>query len=195
MVEFKKWLLEGNAGTDQVQSQIDHLYDKAKYAIKLVQLYGRSTNQRILNNISTIAPLNQGVYGLYNSAENRRVIGPAAANKVKFKFGDEVLKGQDIQRIPQHVIKKHIPDIDERQIAPSDVIHINVRRIVAEMGDTPRAIIEIASTIVHEAVHEIEFHARGKTDESGPKRAEEQFKKWVQSNWSRITSSIPQLNF
>lgn len=182
-------------GNDEVFSQIDSLYDKAKYAIKLVQLYSKSTNQRILHNISTIAPLNSGVYGLYNSGENRRVIGPAAANKIKFKFGQDALQNQNLQKLPQHVIKQHIPDIDENQIAPSDVIHINVRKIVAEMGDTPAAVVEIASTIIHEAIHEIEFHAKGKTDETGPKKAEDDFRRWVNSNWKTVTARIPQLNF
>lgn len=195
MLEFKKWLSEGVVGTEDVNSQIDQLYDKAKYAIKLVQLYGRSTNQRILHNISTIAPLNSGVYGLYNSGENKRVIGPSAANKIKFKFGQNALQNQNIQTLPQQVIKQYIPDIDERQIAPSDVIHVNVGRIVRELGDTREAVIEIASTIVHEATHEIEFQYKGKTDENGPRKAERDFRNWISSNWSLVLSKIPQLNF
>lgn len=195
MLEFRKWLSEGVVGTEEVLSQIDSLYDKAKYAIKLVQMYSKATNQKILNGISTIAPLNQGVYGLYNSAENKRVIGPAAANKIKFKFGQAALQSRNIQTLPQHVIKQHIPDIDERQIAPTDVIHVNVSRIVRELGDSPSAVLEIASTIVHEATHEKEFQSTGKTDESGPKKAEQDFKKWVQTNWKTIVSRIPQLNF
>lgn len=195
MIGFRKWMLESTVGNDEVFSQIDSLYDKAKYAIKLVQMYGKSTNQRILNNISTIAPLNSGVYGLYNSGENRRVIGPAAANKIKFKFGQDALQNQNLQKLPQHVIKQYVPDVDESQIAPSDVIHVNVRRIVAEMGDTPAAVVEIASTIIHEATHEIEFHAKGKTDETGPKLAEDKFRQWVNANWRTVVVRIPQLNF
>lgn len=195
MLQFKKWLTEGVVGTEEVNSQIDHLYNKAKYAIKLVQLYGRSTNQRILHNISTIAPLNSGVYGLYNSGENKRVIGPAAANKIKFKFGQEALQNQNIHKLPQHVIKQYIPDIDERQLASTDVIHVNVGKIIRELGDTKEAVLEIASTIVHEATHEMEFQTKGKTDENGPKKAERDFKAWVSGNWSLVLSKIPQLNF
>ena len=195
MAGFKKWMCESVAGTDEVFSQIDALYNKAKYAIKLVQMYSKATNQKILHNISTIAPLNSSVYGLYNSGENRRIIGPAAANKIKFKFGQDALADQNIQKLPQNVIKQHIPDIDERQIAPSDVIHVNVRKIVSEMGDTPAAVVEIASTIIHEATHEIEFHSRGKTDETGPKMAEQKFRQWVTGNWKTIVARIPQLNF
>jgi hypothetical protein len=195
MIGFIEWMGESVVGTDQVFSQIDTLYDKAKYAVKLVQLYGRETRQRILNNISTIAPLNSGVYGLYNSGENKRVIGAAAANKIKFKFGEDALRNQNLQKLPQSVIKQYVPDIDESQIAPSDVIHVNVRKIVAEMGDTKEAVVEIASTIIHEATHEIEFHASGKTDETGPKMAEQKFRQWVGANWKNVVLRIPQLNF
>jgi hypothetical protein len=195
MLGFTEWIRESTVGNDQVFSQIDALYDKAKYAIKLVQVYSKATNQSLLNNISTIAPLNSSVYGLYNSGENRRIIGPAAASKVKFKFGQDALQNQDLQKIPQYVIKQYIPDIDERQIVPSNVIRVNVRKIVSEMGDTPETVIEIASTIIHEATHEMEFQASGKTDENGPKRAEDAFRKWVRDNWRTVVSRIPQLNF
>lgn len=195
MIEFDDWLIENTLGTDEVVSQIDGLYDKAKFAIKLVQMYSKATGKGLLKNISTVAPLASGVYGLYNSGENRKVIGPAAANKIKFKFGGDQMRSVDPQRLPNAVIKRYIPDIDERQIAPSDVIHVNVRRIVAEFGDTPKAVLEIASTIVHEATHEIEFQTRGRTDETGPKKAESDFQKWVSANWNTVVARIPQLNF
>lgn len=195
MKDFKTWILENyTLGTDNVESRIDHLYDKAKYAIKLVQLYSKTTGKRILNNISTVAPLHSGVYGLYNSAENKKVIGPAIANKVRFKFGQNMAQ-QKLDRLPNSVIKQYIPDLDERQLLPSDIIHVNVARIVRELGDSKEAVIEIANTIVHEATHEIEFQSQGKTDESGPKRAEEEFKRWVSNNWNLVISRIPQLNF
>jgi hypothetical protein len=195
MIEFKKWISENVVGTEKVHSQIDHLYDKAKYAIKIVQLYSAATRQKILHNISTIAPLNSGVYGLYNSSENKKVIGQQAANKIKFKFGDDVLANQKMQKLPQYVIRQYLPDLDDRQIAPSDIIHVNVSRIVRELGDSMEAVLEIASTIVHEATHEIEFQTTGKTDEIGPKKAEEQFKKWAFANGPLIASRIPQLKF
>lgn len=195
MGHFRSWLFENSTiGTENVDSKIDQLYDKAKYAIKLVQLYSRSTGQKLLNNISTVAPLYSGVYGLYNSAENKKVIGPAAANKIRFKFNQPMMQ-QNLNRLPNSVIKQYFPDIDEKQIIPSDVIHVNVQRIVREMGDTKEAVLEIASTIVHEATHELEFQTKGKTDEVGPKKAEEVFKNWVRTNWNMVVSKIPQLNF
>jgi len=190
---FKSWLEVSTIGTENVESKIDHIYDKAKYAIKLVQLYGRSTNQKILNNISTVAPLNSGVYGLYTSAENKKVIGPQIANKIRFKFGQNAIQQNYLNTLPNYVIKKYIPDLDDRYLVPSDVIHVNVREIVKELGDTKRAVLEIASTIVHEATHEIEFQTTGKTNEIGPKAAEVKFKDWVEKNWPTAISRIPQL--
>ena len=192
-MEFKHWIIENTLGTDEVTSQIDMLYNKARYAIKLVQLYSKSTNKRLLNNISTIAPLNSGVYGLYNSAENRKVLGIQASSKIKFKFGDEMLNSSNLQKLPNSVIKRYIPDIDDRQLVPSDIIHVNVNKIVSELGDSSTALIEIASTIVHEATHEIEFQTYGRTDETGPQKAEKDFKSWVSSNWALISSRIPQI--
>lgn len=197
MQSFISWMENNTVGSENVESKIDYLYSKAKYAIKLVQLYGRATGQKILNNISTIAPLYSGVYGLYNSAENKKVIGPAASARINFKFGSDVMNQQqsNIHKLPNVVIKKYIPDIDEKQLFPSDIIHVNVQKIVRELGDTKEAVIEIASTIIHESTHESEFQNTGKTDETGPKRAEEEFKSWIAKNWNSVIASIPQLNF
>jgi hypothetical protein len=192
MISFIEWL-GATVGTENVESKIDHLYDKAKFAIKIVQIYSKENRLNLLKNISTIAPLNSGVYGLYNSAENKKVIGPSVANKIKFKFGNNLVQQNNVQKLPNAVIKQHIPDIDTNHLVPSDVIHVNVQKIVKELGDTRQALIEIASTIVHEATHEIEFQNTGKTDEIGPKKAEEAFKSWAEKNWGRISSLIPQI--
>lgn len=205
MLEFKKWL-ENIIGTDNVESRIDHLYDKAKFSIKIVQLFdkeqwpkvsqmifGKRIQSGLLKNISTIAPLNSGVYGLYNSKENKKIIGPQAANKIKFKFGSNLIQQNNIQKLPNQVIKQHIPDIDENQLKASDIVHVNVQKIVKELGDSREAIIEIASTIIHEAVHSLEFQNTGKSDETKTKAVELFFKSWIDQNWPRITNSIPQL--
>ena len=197
MKGFTEWLIENTLGTDEVNSQLDMLYDKAKYAVKLAQTYVKTLQgpeRNILKNISTVAPLNSGVYGLYNSSENKAVIGPAAANKIRFKFGADAIRQQaNLQRLPSNVIRQYLPDIDPRQITPSDVIHVNVGKIVRELGDTPEAIMEIASTIIHEATHEMEYRSNGKTDEIGPKAAEARFMAWARSNWDTFASRIPAL--
>lgn len=195
IMRFSEWIANRNVGSDEVTSQIDSVYDKAKYAIKIVQMYSKATGKKLLNNISTIAPLNSGVYGLYNSSENKRVINPIASGKIKFKFGEDFLKSHNINTLPQKVIKQYLPEIPEDHIAPSDVIHVNVAKIVRDMGDTPKAVIEIAKTIVHEAIHEIEFHTKGSTDETGPKKAEMEFEAWINANWNSISAKMPQLKF
>lgn len=184
-------------GTDEMQSQIDAVYDKAKYAIKLAQEYVKTLNgpeRNLLKNISTVAPLNSGVYGLYNSAENKAVLGPGVANKIRFEFGADAMRQQaNLQRLPAAVIRQYLPDVDPRQIAPSDVIHVNVQKIVRDLGDSAAAVMEIASTIIHEATHEMEYRTTGKTDETGPKAAEARFMMWAKNNWGRFASRIPQL--
>lgn len=194
-MSFQSWLEQGTVGTEEVdERQIDAAYDKAKYAVRLVRLYDKSTGQRLLTNISTIATLNQGVYGLYNSGENKRVIGPAAAAKLKMKFGPDVMTNHSLDRVPTVVIKKYVPDVDERQLQPSDVIRVNVQKHLATHGDSMAAVLEIASTIVHECTHELELQTTGTTSESGPQAAERAFMSWVQKNWQTIRTQIPELS-
>lgn len=186
---------QSTIGTEFVdERQIDAAYDKSKYAVKLVQIYSQMTGQKLLNNISTISTLNQGVYGLYNSGENKKIIGNQVANKVKMTFGDDVIQGQKLDQVPNAVIKKYIPDIDMKHLQPSDVIRVNVQKHIAAHGDTLETVIEIASTIVHEATHEIELQTTGQTNETGPENASKQFLSWVKSNWNTIIQRIPDLN-
>lgn len=200
MVEFKEWLAN-TVGTENVDSKIDALYNKAKYAVKLVQLYDRKTNQKLLTNISTIADLNKsGVYGLYNSSENKDAIGPKTAARTKFVFGQSTYDQykNNLRNLPPAVINQYKPNLDPSQLAPSDVIHINVHEFLSRLGDTKEAIIEMAGTIVHECTHEIEFREKGKTSEVGPVQAKKVFKVWADPagpNWKTIIAAIPQLNF
>lgn len=207
-MQFKEWLNINElntVGTEDVDSsQIESVYDKAKIAVQLVRLYddmARSDNDsdpqtaKLLKNISTIVPLGSGAWGLYNSGLNRKVIGPSVANKIRFTFGDDVINSQKINKIPNAVIKQHIPDIPTKEIQPSDVISVNVKDIVIKLGDTAKAIIEIASTIVHEATHELEHQIKAKTDESGPVRAEKAFKDWVKRSLSSIKGKFPNINW
>jgi hypothetical protein len=191
---FRTWLELNTIGTEDVdESQIDAVYDKAKHAVKLVRLYDSLTNQSLLKNISTIANLNSGAYGLYASSLDRKIIGPSVVNKLKMKFGNDIMDSNKINNIPNAVIKKYIPDIDINQLTPSDTIQVNVRRHVQEHGDSLEAVLEIASTIVHEATHEIERQTLGRTDETGPRQAEATFMNWVKTNWNNIITRIPEL--
>lgn len=193
-MEFKNWLEQSTVGTDFVdERQINAIYDKAKYAVKIVQIYSQMTRQNLLKNISTIAPLTSGAYGLYSSADNKKVIGPQAMNKIRFKFGNNVMQNQKIHQIPNVVLKQYIPDLDLSQVQPSDVIKVNIQKILQKYGDSKQAVIEIASTIVHEATHEIELQTTGKTNEIGPQAAERKFMDWINKNWKTVVQKIPEL--
>lgn len=196
-MRFKIWLeaMAGTLGTELVdESQIDSVYDKAKISVKLVQLYARENRLKLLNSISTIANLSSGAYGLYNSAYNKKVINQTAMQKIRFKFGEDIFKNNKINSIPEVVIRKYIPDIQDIEVQPSDVIYVNVNRIVREFGDTPQAIIQIASTIVHEATHEKEREEKGSTSEVGPVMEEKKFLNWFKINKIRLIQKFPQLS-
>lgn len=199
MIDYKLWkILKENMtlGTEMVdERQLDTAYDKAKYAVRLVQLYDATLPQdmKLLLNISTIATLNQGVYGMYTSSEDRKVIGPQVISKLRMRFGDEMLKNQSVEQLPAAVIKRYVPDADMNQIKSSDVIHVNVQKHLQTHGDSLGAILEIASTIVHECTHELERQKTGTTSEVGPVQAEKRFMAWVRTNWNTIMQRIPQL--
>jgi hypothetical protein len=201
-MNFKHWFIENaTLGTELVdESQIDSVYNKAKYAVKLVQMYDMTLPQkdRLLPNISMIANLSlrPDVFGLFNSKENKKVISAAAAEKIKFKFNPETLKDTPIEKIPEVIIRKYVPDLNPNDIQQSDVIHVDVRNILKRFGDSAEAIIQIASTIVHECTHEKEREETGSTKD-GPgtavEIAEEKFRKWVEKNKSMIAQRIPQI--
>lgn len=204
MIRYKFWkeLSEyaSTLGTELVdERQIDAVYDKAKYSVKLVQLYDQTLpkDKKLLLNISTIATLDRGVYGMYTSADDKKFIDSQAMNKLRLKFGNDVVQRavQDntLSQLPTMVIKQYVPDIDISQIRSSDIIHVNVRQHLMKHGDSLNAILEIASTIVHEATHEWERQNKGKTDEVGPVQAERVFMNWVKTNWNTIITRIPQL--
>jgi len=195
-MRFKIWLetVAGTLGTEIVDaSQINSVYDKAKISVQLVQLYARENRNKLLNNISTIANLSSGAYGLYNSANNKKVINQNALQKIRLKFGDDIFKNNKINNIPEVVIRKYITEIQDIDVQQSDVIYINVRRIIKELGDTSQAILEIASTIVHEATHEKEREEKGNTNETTPVMEETKFLNWFKINRLRLIQKFPQL--
>jgi hypothetical protein len=203
-MNFKQWLFENRTlGTEYVdESQIDAVYNKARYAVKLVQLYDATLpkEQRLLPNISVIANISRSpnIFGLFNSAENKKVISARAQQKIKFKFGDEIFRSNKVSKIPEVVIRKYIPDLSPEDIQQSDIIHVDVKNILRRFGDSPEAIVEIASTIVHECTHELEKELTGSTKD-GPgtavERAEARFKKWVEQNKKMLAQRIPQIGF
>jgi hypothetical protein len=195
-MNFKSWLENLNTlNSDLVDdSQINRIYDKAKIAVDIVRMYGKENNKKILNNISTIANLASGSYGLYNSKYNKKVISQSAMQKIRFKFGDEIFKNNQIHNIPEVVIRRYIPDIRDEDINPSDVIFVNVSRFVREFGDSIETVFHIASTIVHESSHEKEREETANTSEHGMVKTEVSlFESWFIKNKDRILTKYPLL--
>jgi len=182
--------LESTIGTEDVDfSQIEQRYAKAKISVMLVRLYDQMTNQKLLTNISTIANLSGSAYGVYVSSENKKAIGSDIVNKIKMIYPNDPALGEKLQKLPKKVLLQYIPHLDEKKIVPSDVIHVDVNRHLSNLGDTPAAILEIASTIVHEATHVLEYETTGHT-EDGPNTpveiAERKFKAWCKQNWKML---------
>jgi len=205
-LNFTLWFEAITLGTEEVdERQIDSAYKNAKYAVKLVQMYDKSLplNDKLLLNVSTIATLNQGVYGLYNSKEAKEVITnqipPQILNKIKMIFGNDIIGKESIDNlsrdtikgIPLAVIKQKIPEINVSMLKSSDVIHVNVQKHVSEHGDTAEGIFELASTIVHESQHALDMSKNNKTDEGSAKGAEKRFSDWFKRNINQIKSQIP----
>ena len=150
MITWKKFL-EQMEGTPEVdEQQIDRLYDKSKIAVDLVRQY----NPKLLFNITTIADLASGAYGIYSSGENKKLL-PQPLEQQLVYYGKVGRHNLDL--VPKITIQRYYPDVPADQIKQSDTIHVNIRRILQESQNDLEAILQIASTIVHEATHEIEF--------------------------------------
>ena len=193
---------QATLGTELVDaSQIESLYAKTKISVNLVRDFDRTrpvknpsnpVHVQLLRNVSTIANLSGGsAYGVYMSSENKKWIGPDMVNKIKLIYPNDPTLGEKLQKLPKHTLMKYIPDLDEKKIIPSDVIHVDVAKHVKDYGDTPAAIIEIASSIVHEATHVVEKEETGDTKD-GPgtavQNAEAEFKAWVKQNWNALSA-------
>ena len=182
-MEFKNWF--GKQDTEVDETEIDRLYDKAHISVELVREY----KPDLLNNISTIANLASGAYGLYNSGENKKVLPTNA----KFIFDKKNIDPNTIDLLPKSVIKQQFPEIDEKRIKESDTIHVNINRIVKESKTDWDAVLQIAATIIHESTHEMEREETGQTSEVGPQRAEREFMNWARQNMKRIQDKYPEL--
>lgn len=194
---FREWMNQNTLGTELVDSsQIERLYDKAKISVRLVQEFDKTLpkEDKLLNKINTILPLSSGVYGLYMSKENKKVIGKQVMDRLKLMFPKDMMLNQKINQIPLVVLRKYLPDVDEKLIQPSDTIHVNVQKILSDTkNDHKQAIIQIAATIVHEAKHNDEFHDTGKTNEIQPEKFESKFIDWANKNWEQLKNKIPDI--
>jgi len=166
--------------------QLDQLFSKAHIATDIVNLY----NPRILDNIAVIANLSSGAYGVYNSGENNKIIPPDVEKNLIY-YGR--INKKNLNNIPKKTLQQYYPNLPSNAIKESDTIHVNVRRIVQEAGNDFEAIMEIASTIIHESVHSNEYQQFGRTSEAGPVAAEHAFMQWVIQNKNMLISKFPQL--
>ena len=194
------------AGVEDADAeQLNRVYNKSKLAVKIVQEYDKATNKKYLTDITTIAPISRtGIYGLYNSAENKYVLG-SKFNKQKYNtFTQEQL--DKMSRLPEDVLRQNkVPEDLIQSIQPTDTIHVNVLSIYKTFNDLQKAgkispeeaqiniIREIASTIIHESQHDAERRKTGKTSESGPEAAEHEFNAWFKSNLNMLKSRFPEL--
>jgi hypothetical protein len=168
------------------ERQIDSLYSKAHIATEIVKLF----NPKILDNISVIADLASGAYGVYNSGENQKVLPKDLENNLVY-YGR--IDRRNLNMIPKKTIRQYYPQVPENSIRQSDTIHVNVRRIMQESSNDFEAVIEIASTIIHEATHELERETTGTTSEAGPVAAERVFKAWCDQKKTMLMSKFPEL--
>jgi len=166
--------------------QLDQLYSKAHIATEIVGMY----NPRMLDNIAVIANLASGAYGVYNSGENQKILPKDVENNLIY-YGR--INKRQLDNIPKRTLMQYYPQIPQNAIRQSDTIHVNVRRIMQEKGSDFEAVMEIASTIVHEATHEMERETTGTTSEAGPMAAEQKFMQWVIQNKNMLMSRFPEL--
>ena len=183
-MDFKEWFNQKDTTVDD--SQITSVYDKANIAVDLV----RAFRPELLYNISTIANLAAGAYGLYNSGENQQMLDPSMEQRLI--YWGKIRKDQ-IQKLPRQVLKQYFPKLDARQVKVQDTVHVNVKRILSQSKSDMEAVLQIASTIIHECVHEIEKETRGQTQEGGPQAEERRFMEWAKQHMTEIITKYPAL--
>ena len=88
--------------------------------------------KRLLSKVSVVSNLASGVYGIFMSKENKKILPPDIENKI-IHYG-KVDKNQ-IQTLPNAYIKQMFPDIDVNRIQETDTVHVNGRRIITEIKD------------------------------------------------------------
>lgn len=183
-MNFKEWL--GQYDTQVDEREIDAVYDKAHIAVDLVRQY----RPELLHNISTIANLATGAYGLYNSGENQHTLDPSLEQRLIYRGK---IPKERIKEIPRKILAQYFPNVDPKQIRIGDTIRINVRRILSQAKSELEAVLQIAATIIHEATHELEYEQKGLTQETTPRMEEQKFMNWAKQNLQNIIKQYPEL--
>jgi len=177
MKTFKEWL---NDRAEVDESEIDRLYDKSRISVELVKMY----KPELLHNVSTIASLTgphvTRAYGLYNSGENQDLIDPTEEQRLIWRSGGRLSK-EKLKDIQPEILRQYYPELDMRKINPGDTIHVNIPKILRDpkVESDYDAVVQIASTIVHECTHDDEFRKRNQTSEFGPEKEQQMFSQWL----------------
>jgi len=150
-----------------------------------------------LLNVGVIAPLSGSAYGLFNSGENQRILDrdimkPGITFKTMQPISPDDMRQKDfLKNLSYQVIRQEYPDVDVNKIHDSAMIHVNVPKIINDLKlrglkdrDLEKEIIkQIASTIVHEATHQLEaVWLKDKKGEGVPEQAEKKFADWLSRN-------------
>ena len=140
-LNFKLWLEQLTKEPDI--SQIDLIYNKSDVALKLAEAWPEG--KRLLSKVSVVGNLASGVYGIFMSKENKKILPPDIDSKI-IHYG-KVDKNQ-IQTLPNAYIKQMFPDIDVNRIQETDTIHVNVRRIITEIKDDLNRIMVMGCKVI-----------------------------------------------
>lgn len=199
-MNFKSWFnnLVQEQSKEPNISQIESIYNKSHVALKLAQAWPEGA--RLLSKVSMVGNLASGVYGIFLSKENKKILPPDIEQKL-IHFGK--VDKNTLMTLPSAYIKELYPDVDVNRIQEADTVHVNVRRIVSEISDDLHRIIEIASTIIHEATHVEDFQGKTKAklnmhddpqSEQHAQQNEKLFQNWVKTNFKSLVTRIPELN-
>jgi hypothetical protein len=204
MKNFYDWLTEQInplvLGSERVEDKISPFFNKSKLSIDLVRQYDALLPQgeKLLWDISVVAPLTKGVFGMFTSGENINILGPDVDRKLQLKFGKNTYKKYktQLERLPYYLLNKQIknfPEIRIDEIKPSSVIHVNVGKNIAQHAGKPGSealtVLEIASTIVHEATHAKDVKMGREPTESNALTAEANFRAWFMKNSKRLAAN------
>ena len=182
-MRFREWL--NLKDTSVNQQDIDTIYDHCKISVQLVRMY----RPELLYNINTIANLASGAFGLYASAENTNILDPSTEQRLIYRTQGKMTLHQ-IRTLPQKILKQSFPDLKQGELKSGNTIHVNVRKILAQSKNDLDAVLQIASTICHEAQHVKDHEETGYSSETAPMAVEQKFMAWAQQNLDKIRQQI-----
>lgn len=176
MLKFKEFI---NHAIDT--HEVDVVFKYAQIAVEIVKEFNRPAwfppnFPNLLDEIFTIGNLSFGSYGIYRSSENEKNFPDTISQKIP-----------NNPNITKKIIQQQF-NIDPKTIPMKGTIRINVNRIIKEFPNTWDAIKAIATTIAHEATHQIEREYTGITSEVGPQKTEQELINWMNQNQTKLLS-------